>query len=329
MTSTHRMRAIVQREYGTPAALRLEQVDVPTIGEGDVLIRVHAASINKADWFVTSGTPLIARAAFGLRRPKLPIRGQDVAGTIERVGAAVTAFRAGDRVYAEVPAGGFAEFVAVRAAHVGMMPRTLSFEQASTVPLAAGTALQGLREVGLLQAGARVLINGGSGGVGGFAIQIARALGAEVTAVCSARNAEQARALGAEHVIDYAIGDFVSTPGGYDLILDLVGNRSLRELRRALTRTGTLVLSTGGGGRILGPMGGIIAAMASSPFVPQQLKVLAATPSAARLDTLTELVDAGLVTPSVERVYPLEQTPAALRHFVEQHARGKLVIAVR
>ena len=327
------MKAIVQREYGSTEVLRLEEIDVPAIGAGHVLIRVRAASVNQADWFLTTGTPLVARAAFGARRPKLPVRGQDVAGIVESIGPDVTTFRAGDRVYAEVPAGGFAEFVAVRSSQVAMMPRTISFEQASAVPLAAGTALQGLREIGRLgdwkaEAAARVLINGASGGVGSFAIQIAKALGAEVTAVCSARNAEQALALGADRVIDYAVTDFTSARDKYDLIFDVVGNHPLRAVRRALTRTGTLVLSSGGGGRVLGPMGRIIGARVLAPFVSQQLRVLAATPSAARLDALTELIDSGAVSPRVERVYPLEQTAQALRDFAEQHARGKLVIAV-
>jgi len=327
------VKAIVQREYGSTEVLQLEQIDVPAIGAGDVLIRVRAASINQADWFLTTGTPLIARAAFGVRRPKLPVRGQDVAGIIESVSPDVSSFRAGDRVYAEVPAGSFAEFVAARAGDVAMMPRTISFEQASTVPLAAGTALQGLREVGGLDArtggtGARVLINGASGGVGSFAIQIAKALGAEVTAVCSARNAEQAFALGAARVIHYAVEDFTRTGDKHDLILDLVGNHPVRALRRDLARTGTLVLASGRGGRILGPMGRIIGALVSAPFVSQQVRVLSATPSAARLDALTELIDSGAVSPQVERVYPLEQTAQALRDFVEQHARGKLVIVV-
>ena len=221
------MKAIVQHAYGSADELKLEDVDRPHVADGEVLIRVRAAAVNHADWVYVSGRPLIARLAFGLRRPKTIVRGRDVAGVVEAVGTRVTKFRVGDEVFSEVDAGSFAEYTTVAEDLVALKPANLSFEQAATVPVSARTALQGLRDGGNLQAGQKVLINGASGGVGTFAIQIAKALGAEVTGVCSARNADLARSLGADHVIDYTEEDFTAGAERYDLIFDSIGNHSL------------------------------------------------------------------------------------------------------
>lgn len=322
------MKAIVQHSYGTADVLKIAEIDTPRIADTEVLIRVRAASVNHADWVYTTGTPLLARLAFGMRTPKLKVRGKDVAGTVEAVGAAVTQFTPGDNVYAELEAGSFAEFAPAPQDKVALMPATLTFEQAATVPLAGTTALHGLRDAGNLQPGQQVLINGASGGVGTFAVQIAKALGAEVTAVCSAKNFALARSLGADHVIDYAVTDFTQASQRYDLIFDSIGNHPLRRLRRALTTRGTLVLSSGTGGRVLGPMIRILRALSMSLFVTQNLRVSTATADSRPLDELTELIESGLVTPAIDRTYPLEHTADAIRYFAEQHARAKIVISV-
>ena len=322
------MRAIVQHSYGTADALHLADIARPSIADHDVLIRVRAASVNHADWVYTTGTPLIARLAFGTRAPKLEVRGKDVAGTVEAVGASVTRFTPGDHVYAELEAGGFAEFARAHEDEVAVMPANLTFEQAATVPLAGMTALRGLRDAGRLRHGQSVLINGASGGVGTFAVQIAKALGAEVTAVCSARNADLVRSLGADHVLDYAVTDFTDGVRRYDLIFDSIGNHPLSRLRHALTKTGTLVLSSGTGGRVLGPMGRILGALVLSPFVTQTFRTSAPNPDPRPLETLTELIESGQLTPAIDRTYPLEGTPDAIRYFAEQHARAKIVISV-
>jgi NADPH:quinone reductase-like Zn-dependent oxidoreductase len=327
-TSTRTMKAIVQRAYGTPDALTLEDVEVPRIAADEVLIRVRAASVNHADWVMTCGRPLIGRLAFGLRRPRQAVRGRDVAGTVEAVGASVTRFAPGDEVYAEVDTGSFAEYARAAESLVSTKPANLDFERAATVPLAGRTALQGLRDGGRVQPGQRVLVNGASGGVGTFAVQIAKALGAEVTGVCSARNAALVSSLGADHVVDYEREDFTAGSGRYDVIFDLIGNHPLTALRRSLTPGGTLVLSSGTGGRVFGPMGRILRALLLSPFVGQNLRIFAPTRGAVSLDALRELIESGAVTPAVDRVYPLAETAEAVRYFVEEHARGKIVITV-
>jgi NADPH:quinone reductase-like Zn-dependent oxidoreductase len=322
------MRAIVQRAYGTCDVLRLEKIDEPLPGPRDVLVRVHAASVNRADWLVTTGRPAILRVGFGLRRPRVAVRGRDLAGTVTTVGGAVTGFGPGDEVYAETTTGSFAEYACVPERLVAPKPMNLTFEQAAAVPLAAVTALQGLRDVGKVRPGQAVLINGASGGVGTFAVQIAKTLGADVTAVCSTRNVELIRSLGADHVIDYTREDFTHSGPRYDVIFDLVGQHPLSALRAALTRTGTLVLASGDGGPVLGPIGRYIAALALSPFVPQRIRVLAARPSRRDLEALTAFIEAGQVTPVIEKVYALADTGKALRHLAEEHTRSKLVIAV-
>lgn len=326
--SARTMKAIVQHVYGSAGVLHLEDVALPAVGDNDVLVRVHASSVNHADWVHTAGNPLIARLAFGMRRPKKTVRGKDVAGQVESVGKSVTEFRPGDEVYAEVESGSFAEYVSVPQDLLAIKPRNLTFEQAATVPLAARTALQGLRDAGRVQPGQTVLINGASGGVGTFAVQIAKALGAEVTGVCSTRNAELVESLGADHVIDYTQEDFTAGGRRYDVIFDLVGNHPLGRLRGALTRTGTLVLSSGTGGRVLGPMGRILRALLLSPFVSQKLPIFTATRSRDDLDAVRQLIESGTVTPVIDKTFALGGAPAAIRYFVEEHARGKIVITV-
>lgn len=321
------MRATVQQGYGDADVLSLAIVAVPAIQDGEVLIRVRAASVNHADWVVTSGTPLIARLAFGLTSPKARIRGKDVAGVVEAVGAGVSQFVAGDEVCGELESGSFAEFVSAPADRLALKPASLTFEQAAAIPLAANTALLGLRDAGRLVAGQTVLVNGASGGVGSFAVQIAKALGAEVTGVCSTRNLELVRSLGADHVVDYTRDDFTEVAGRYDLVLDLVGNRSLRECLRALSPTGTLVLSSGTGSRAFGPLGRMLRAVVMAPFVRQRI-VAGWTPTPGVRDDLRELLESGKVVPAIDRVFPLEAAPDAIRYFADEHARGKVLIAV-
>lgn len=323
------MSAIVQHGYGSTEVLKFQTVDKPSIGETEVLIRVHAASVNHADWVMTTGVPLIGRLAFGIRAPKEVIRGRDVAGRIEAVGARVTRFVPGDEVYAEVDTGSFAEYARAPEDLVAAKPSNLSFEQAATVPTSANTALQGLRDRGGLKAGQRVLVNGASGGVGTFALQIAKAMGAEVTAVCSARNVAQARSLGADYVIDYAREDFTATGSHFDLIFDLVGNHSLAHIRRVLTRRGTLVLSSGTGSRIFGPLGRLVTALLLSTVVSQSLRPLAAVRNADSLDHLRELIESGAIAPAIEKSYPLREVPAAIHHLATERAQAKIAILVR
>ncbi|MBC7443115.1 MAG: NAD(P)-dependent alcohol dehydrogenase [Ramlibacter sp.] len=322
------MKAIVQHAYGMADVLHFEEIDKPVITDDEVLIRVRAASVNHADWVYTTGRPLIARVAFGLRAPKKMVRGKDVAGVVVAVGKNVTRFQPGDEVYAEVDAGGFAEYTSAPEDLLAFKPANLTFEQAATVPLAARTALQGLRDGGRVQPGQKVLINGASGGVGTFAVQIAKALGAEVTAVCSTRNAELVISLGADQVVDYTREDFTTSGKRWDLILDLIGNHSLTEFRRALSRRSTLVLSSGTGGRVLGPMGRILRALALSPFISQNLGIFTARRGRVALDELRDLIEAGVLTPAIDSTYPLSDTAEAVRHFAEVHAHGKIVITV-
>ena len=323
------MRAIVQRAYGASDVLLLEETDDPAAGPHDVLVGVHAASVNHGDWFVTSGRPYVMRAAFGMRRPRVAVRGRDLAGRVEAVGAAVTQFRPGDGVYAETTTGSFAELACVPEHLLALKPANLTFEQAAAVPVAAATALRGVRDVGEVQPGQAVLINGASGGVGTFAVQIAKALGADVTGVCSTRNIELVRSLGAGHVIDYTREDFTRSGQRYDVIFDLAGRHPLAACRGALTRTGTLVLASGHGGPVFGPLGRYVRALAWSPFITQRLRVHAAKPSGSDLDTVTALIEAGAVTPAIEATYELADTAEAICHLSEAHARAKIVISVR
>ncbi len=324
------MKAIIQDRYGSPGVLRHDDVDEPVATGREVVVRVHAASVNARDWHTVRGDPYLARAALGLRRPHSRILGTDFAGRVSSTGPAVTRFRPGDEVFGEA-AGAFAEYVRVADDLIEPKPAAFTYAQAAALPLAGNTALTGLRDVARVQPGQRVLINGASGGVGTFAVQIAKFLGAHVTAVCSARNAELAASLGADRVIDYARADFTRAGLRYDVVFDLVGNRSLTACRRALTRTGTLVLSGGGvfsGGSVAGPIGLLLRGRLVSRFVRQRVLPLTAKPSRASLATLRELAEAGALTPVIDRTLPLSETAAAIRYVEEEHARAKVVLSV-
>ncbi|MFI6704989.1 NAD(P)-dependent alcohol dehydrogenase [Nonomuraea sp. NPDC050478] len=322
------MKAIVQRVYGPPGILEVGEVDQPVPGDGEVLVRVRASSVNFGDLVTTRGVPYAARLVLGPRRPRHRVPGHDLAGVVEAVGPGVTRFGPGDAVYGEVVAGAYAEYARVPEKFLAAMPGGLSFEEAAAVPVAGNTALKGLRDAGRLRAGQSVLVNGASGGVGTFSVQVAKALGAEVTGVCRTRNVELVRSLGADEVIDYTRADFAQAGRRFDVILDLVGNRSLRELTRLLNPGGVLVLSSGGGGTWLGPMGRILRAVVMSPFGDRTLRSSVAGRSAGNLATLKELIESGAVRPHVECAYPLGEVPDALRHFEERHARSKIAITV-
>ncbi|MGW0807848.1 NAD(P)-dependent alcohol dehydrogenase [Nonomuraea sp. NPDC002799] len=322
------MKAIVQAKYGPADVLRLGDVGKPVPGDHEVLVRVRATSVTHGDLVTMTGLPYLGRLAFGLREPKRKVPGRDIAGEVEAAGKAVTRFAPGDEVYAEVPAGGFAEYARVPEDLLCPKPANLTFEQAAAVPWAANTALQGLRDRGGLAPGQRVLINGASGGVGTFAVQIAKSLGAEVTGVCGTRNVDLVRSLGADHVVDYSREDFTEGARRYDLIFDLAGNHSLSACRRVLTPAGTLVLSSSNGGRWIGPMGRLLGALVLAPFVRQSLRTYMAEPSRGNLADLKEMIESGRITPAIDRTFPLSEVPEAMRYFSEEHARAKVVITV-
>jgi NADPH:quinone reductase-like Zn-dependent oxidoreductase len=323
------MKAIVQDEYGSPDVLELREIDQPVVKDDEALVRVHATSANPADWHFMRGLPYVMRPQAGLRKPKNGVLGRDIAGQVEAVGQDVTRFRPGDEVFANVERGGFAEYACVSEGLLVLKPANLTFEQAAAVPLAALTALQGLRDAGQVQPGQKVLIIGASGGVGTFAVQIAKALGADVTAVCSTRNVELVRSIGADHVIDYIENDFTESGQKYDLILQLAGTRSPSDCRRVLASKGTLLLSSGeSDGRWIGPVDRIIKAAVLSPFVSQKLRPFLAKPDQDDLQFLKELIEAGKVKPVIDRTYSLGGAPAAIRYLEEGHARGKVVITV-
>ncbi|GAA3920634.1 NAD(P)-dependent alcohol dehydrogenase [Actinoplanes auranticolor] len=324
------MKAIVHDRYGPPDVLRYADIDKPVPTANEVLVRVRAASVNARDWHTMRGDPYLARLAFGLRAPKVRTLGTDFAGVVEAVGGDVTRLRVGDEVYGEVRAA-FAEYVSVRDDLVDRKPANLTFEQAAALPLAANTALMGLRDVARVQPGQRVLINGASGGVGTFAVQLAKSYGAHVTGVCSTRNAELVRSLGADHVVDYTRDDFTRDGRRYDVVFDLVGNRSLGDLRRAFTPTGTLVLSGGGvseGGSLVGPIGLVVKGRLLARFVRHRVVILDTAPSEANLATLRELAEAGTLTPVIDRSHPLSETAEAIRYVEQEHARAKVVLTV-
>jgi NADPH:quinone reductase-like Zn-dependent oxidoreductase len=323
------MMAIVQGEYGSPDVLELRDVDKPKITEEEVLVRVRAAGVNPADWAIMNGLPYIARPVYGLRKPKNAVRGTDVAGTVEAVGAGVRRFQPGEEVFGWCSGlgGAFAEYASVSEDALVPKPANLSFEQAAAVPMAGLVALQALRDHGNVRAGHKVLINGASGGIGTFAVQIAKALGAEVSGVCSTRNVEMVRSIGADHVIDYTRVDFTHKDQRYDFILDNVANHSLSDLRRALTPTGTLVPNGGGfdnhwfagGGRVIG-------AHVLNRFVSHRLRPFIVSPKLEDLLVLKELIEAGKVTPVIDGTYPLSETPEAIDHVGRGHARGKIAV---
>lgn len=323
------MKAIVYHEYGSPDVLELQEIDKPAVADDEVLVRVRAASANPADWHFMRGVPYVMRPPVRTAQTRNTVLGRDIAGQVEAVGKDVTRFRPGDEVFANVERGGFAEYTCVSEGFVVPKPANLTFEQAAAVPLAALTALQGLRDAGQLQPEQNVLIIGASGGVGTFAVQIAKSFGADVTGVCSTRNVEMVRSLGADHVIDYTQEDFTQSQRKYDLILQLAGTRSPSDCRRALTSKGTLVLSSGeSGGRWLGPVDRIIKAVVLSPFVSQKLGSFLAKPNEDDLQYLKELIKAGKVKPVIDRTYSLSEVPEAIRYLEEGHARGKVVITV-
>jgi NADPH:quinone reductase-like Zn-dependent oxidoreductase len=323
------VRAVVRDRFGLPEVLRVEEVERPSVGEHDVLVRVRAVSVNPLDWHVVTGVPYVARLEAGWRRPKSPRIGTDFAGVVEAVGAAVREFRAGDEVFGARP-GSFAEYQLVPEGRaIVAKPANVTFEEAAAVPVAAVTALQALREKGRVERGMRVLVNGASGGVGTFAVQIAKADGADVTAVCSTRNVEQARALGADTVIDYTREDFTRDGARYDVILDNVGSRSWRDYRRALTARGRLVVVGGPKrGRVLGPMSNLVRLEIASLATRASVVSLFATVDKQRLLVLRELLETHAVVPAVERTYALDEIAEALHYVGAGHARGKVVVTL-
>lgn len=331
------MKAIVQERYGPPDLLRLSEVERPAPGPNEVLVRVEAASINARDWHMMRGDPFLARLsspALGVSTLKAKIRGSDFAGRVEAVGAGVTRFTPGDEVYGDLREGdgAFAEYLCAPETQMAPKPGRLSFEQAAATPLAGCTALAGLRDVAQLRAGQRILINGASGGVGTFAIQIAKSLDANVTAVCSSRNVELVRSLGADRVVDYTREDFAGA-GKHDVVFDLVGNRSLGDLRRAVVPGGIVILSGGGvsgNGKMTfaGPMGLMVKGMLAGRFSRDRIRLLSDVKPGKHLAALGELIDAGKVTPVIDRTYPLKEVPEAMRYVEAEHARAKVVITI-
>jgi NADPH:quinone reductase-like Zn-dependent oxidoreductase len=321
------MKAIVQDKYGSAEVLELRDVDQPEIGDDEVLVRVRAAGVNPADWAITSGLPYIARPVYGLRKPKNTLRGTDVAGQVEAVGTSVTRFRPGDEVFGWC-VGTYAEY-AVSQGTLALKPANLTFEQAASVPKAGLVALQALRDHGHVQAGQRVLINGASRGIGTFAVQIAKSLGAQVTGVCSTRNMDLVRSIGADHVIDYTQEDFTRSQQRYDFILDNVSNHSLSDLRDALTPAGALVPNGGGFDNHWFASGGrVISAHVLKRFVDPRLRPFLVSQSHEDLVVLKELVEAGKVTPVIDRTYRLSETHQAISYVGRGHARGKVAITV-
>lgn len=320
------MKGIIRDKYGQPDVLQLQEVEKPELADDGVLVRVRAASVNRVDWYLVTGTPWVARPMTGLRRPKSRLTGSDFAGTVAAVGKDVVDLRPGDDVFGGAH-GTFAEYVCAQKG-IALKPANLASDEAAAVPVAALTALQGLRDHGQLQPGQRVLVNGASGGVGTFAVQIAKALGAEVTAVCSTRNVEQARRLGADYVIDYTREDFTRSTRRYDLILDIAGSRSWSHCKRVLNPDATLVIVGGPKSPLLGPLGHIAKVRLAALRGSQRAVFFMAKLDRPDLDVLRELLESGSVTPVVERRYELGDVADALRYMGEGHAQGKIVINV-
>jgi NADPH:quinone reductase-like Zn-dependent oxidoreductase len=322
------MKAIVRDRYGSADVLRLSEVQVPEVGDEEVLVRVRAAGLDRGAWHVMAGLPYLLRAAgYGLRRPKVAGLGSELAGVVEAVGANVAGLAPGDAVFGACSAS-FAEYAATKPDKLARMPANVSFEQAAAVPVSAVTALQAVRDRGRVRAGQRVLVIGASGGVGTFAVQIAKALGANVTGVASTEKVDLVRSLGADRVIDYTHADITDDGTRYDVVLDIGGNRPLSRLRRVLTSDGTLVIVGGeGGGRWTGGIHRQLAAMVLSLFVRQRLGTFIAKPNSADLDALRALIEAGSVTPAVDRVIALDQVPDAIRDLAGGRVRGKIIIA--
>jgi NADPH:quinone reductase-like Zn-dependent oxidoreductase len=322
------MRAIVQDRYGSADVLELTDIDTPVVGDDDVLVRVAAASANIGDWHIMTGRPYLIRMVSGLRTPKADVRGQDVAGLVEAVGTNVTGLLPGNEVFGTCD-GAFAEYAIARNDKIAPKPANLSFEQAATVPTSASTALQALRDRAKVQPGQTVLIIGAAGGVGSFAVQIAKAFGATVTGVCSTTKVDLVRSIGADRVIDYTREDFAETGQRYDVILDIAGSRSVSHLRKALAPTGTLVIVGGeGGGRWFGGINRQLGAQLLSMFVGQRLGTFIARQNGEDLVALKDLIEAGKVTPVIGTTYPLQEVPEAIQQLEEGHSRGKIVITV-
>jgi NADPH:quinone reductase-like Zn-dependent oxidoreductase len=327
MAQEHPMKAIVHSRYGAPDVLELKDIDQPSVNADAVLVRVHAAAVGKGDWLTVGGLPYVARMRYGLPNPKHPVPGFDVAGRVEAVGSNVTRLRPGDDVFGWCE-GSFAEYASVPQSQLARKPTNLTFEQAAAVPISGFAALQALRDTGGVQPGQTVVVIGASGGVGSFAVQLAKAFGAQVTGVCSTKSVEMVRSIGADHVVDYTQEDFTRTGQRYDLILEMAGNRSLSDLRRALTPKGTLVLVGGSGGKWFMGTGRTLRAVVVSPFVGQQLRSFFSKPRGADLVVLKEFVEAGKLTPVIDRTFPLSETAEAIRYVGERSTQGKTVITV-
>jgi NADPH:quinone reductase-like Zn-dependent oxidoreductase len=323
------MQAIVQRAYGSAEVLHLEEIERPELGDGEVMLRVHAAGLDRGTWHLMAGQAYLVRLmGFGLRKPKNPVPGLDVAGTVVAVDTDATRFKVGDEVFG-ISRGSFAEFACAREDKLALKPALVTFEQAAVLGVSGLTALQALRDAGRLATGQHVLIIGASGGIGTYAVQIAKAFGAEVTGVCSTGKVDLVRSIGADHVIDYVRDDFAAGPKRYDLIVDIGGNSPMSRLRRALTPSGTLVIVGGeDGGRWTGGMGRQVRALALSPFLHQRLTMVTAKHRSADLERLAQLVAAGELSPIIDHSYPLYEAPDAMRHLVAGQARGKIAITV-
>ena len=325
------MKAIVQDVYGSADTLRFEDIDAPVIGDDEVLVRVRAAGVDPGVWHLMTGRPYLVRVmGMGLRRPKVEVKGRDLAGVVEAVGARVTRFRPGDEVYGVTPNGSFAEYARSGEGDLARKPANLTFEQAAAVPVSGITALQGLRDVGGVQPGHQVLVIGAAGGVGSFAVQLARAFGARVTGVCSAGKADLVRSIGADDVIDYTREEVDARGPVFDVILDTGGRRPLSVLRRALTPHGTLAIVGGeGGGRWLGGFGRqILWAPILSGFTGRKLRPVVAKERLKDLEYLTTLIEQDEITPITDRTFPLSEAPAAIRYLAEDHPGGKVVVTV-
>jgi NADPH:quinone reductase-like Zn-dependent oxidoreductase len=323
------MSAIVQDTYGDAGVLRHERIARPEVADNEILVRVHAAGLDRGTWHLMTGKPYLMRiAGLGFRGPKVRVPGRDLAGTVEAVGSAVTRFAVGDEVYG-VGRGSFAEYAVAVEDKLARKPVSLSFERAAVVPISAGTALQALTDHGRIEAGQQVLVIGASGGVGSYAVQLAKAFGAEVTGVASTAKLDLVRSLGADRFLDYTRDDYADGTRHYDLVLDIAGNPKLSRLRRALTPKGTAVLVGGeDGGNLTGGMNRSVRALVLSPFIGQRLAWFIAKERASDLERLTELIEAGQVTPSIDRTYPLDQVPDAMRHLASGQVRGKAVITI-
>ncbi|MEV4757311.1 NAD(P)-dependent alcohol dehydrogenase [Micromonospora sp. NPDC049559] len=328
------MKAFVARSYRTADLLELTDLATPVPADDEILVRVRATSINPYDWHHLRGEPRVARLMPDgprLRRPRYDVLGCDVAGQVEAVGRDVTRFRPGDDVYALVEQGGFAEYVTVPEHLLAPKPKNLSYEQTAAIPMAGATALLGVREVGRLRPGQRILVNGASGGVGTFAVQLARALGANVTGVCGTRNLDLIRRLGADEILDYRTADFTRAGQRYDLVLDVAGNRSLRACRRVLAPDATYAVVGGPAGRWLQPVGHMVSTFALAPLVPARVALVDTVRCDTKrglLETLTELVEDGKLTPVVDRRYPFDELPAALAYQERGHPVGKVVVTI-